>query len=156
TAIEDGWPLTDGTAVIARDGSLARVRIADGVLTEVVRDAFPLKPAHCHPMSLTRPNAVGAFGFVCGGPRGAPGIYADEPMRGRLQEIKRFDKPRVVSSSGNGALAVRGPCAEDADPPAPPRPEVIKVKEEPAERDHSKDKSKEAPPKPDAAPPPKP
>ncbi len=120
-AIEDGWPLTDGTAVVARDGALARVRLSDGALTEVVQGAFPLKPARCHPVSLTRPSAIGAFGFVCGEPRGRAAIYAYDPIRGRLTEIKRFDRPRVVTSSGNGALAVRGPCAEDGDPSSTPR-----------------------------------
>jgi hypothetical protein len=146
TAIEDGWPLTDGTAVIARDGALARVRLADGALTEVVRDAFPLKPARCHPISLTRPKAVGAFGFVCGEPRGTTVIYAYEPLRGRLAEIKRFDKPRVVTSSGNGALAVRGPCAEDGDPTPPPRPEPAKLKNlDDKNKDKDKDKSDDDP-----------
>jgi hypothetical protein len=121
SAIEDGWPLTDGTAVIARDGALARVRLSDGALTEMVQGAFPLKPARCHPVSLTRANAIGAFGFVCGEPRGASAIYAYDPMRGRLSELKRFDRPRVVTSSGNGSLAVRGPCAEDGDPTSTPR-----------------------------------
>ena len=120
-AIEDGWPLTDGTAVIARDGALARVRLSDGALTEMVQGAFPLKPSRCHPVSLTRANAIGAFGFVCGEPRGASAIYAYDPLRGRLSELKRFDRPRVVTSSGNGALAVRGPCAEDGDTSATPR-----------------------------------
>jgi len=120
-AIEDGWPLTDGTAVVARDGALARVRLSDGALTEMVQGAFPLKPSRCHPVSLTRANAIGAFGFVCGEPRGASAIYAYDPLRGRLSELKRFDRPRVVTSSGNGALAVRGPCAEDGDPSATPR-----------------------------------
>jgi hypothetical protein len=129
SAIEDGWPLTDGTAVVARDGALARVRLSDGALTELVQDAFPMKPARCHPVSLTRPNAVGAFGFVCGEPRGTTVVYAYDPLRGRLAEIKRFEKPRVVTSSGNGALAVRGSCAEDAEPPAAPRVEPLKIEE---------------------------
>ena len=120
-AIEDGWPLTDGTAVIARDGALGRVRLSDGALTEVAQGAFPLKPARCHPLPLSRPNAIGAFGFVCGEPRGATAIYAYEPLHGRLTELRRFDRPRVVTSSGNGALAVRGPCAEDGDASATPR-----------------------------------
>lgn len=155
TAIEDGWPLTDGTAVIARDGSLARVRLSDGALIELVRDAFPLKPARCHPVTLTRPTAVGAFGFVCGEPRGTTVIYAYEPLRGRLSEIKRFDKPRTVTSSGNGALAVRGACAEDAEPTPPARPEPAKLdklkdkdgkdKDKDSESDKSKDKKSKEP-----------
>jgi hypothetical protein len=129
TAVEDGWPLTDGTAVIARDGALARVRLADGVLTELVRDAFPLKPARCHPITLTRPSRAGAFGFVCGEPRAATVVYAYDPLRGRLVELRRFDKPRVVTSSGNGAIAVRGACAPEADAPAAPMPERTKLRE---------------------------
>jgi hypothetical protein len=115
-AIEDGWPLTDGTALVARDGALARVRLADGALLEIAAAAFPLKAARCHPLSLNRPTAVGAFGFVCGEPRGATVLYAYEPLRGRLAEIQRFDGPRVVTSSGNGAIAVRGACTESEDP----------------------------------------
>lgn len=128
SAIEDGWPLTDGTAIIARDGALGRVRLSDGALIEVAQGAFPLKPARCHPVSLTRPSAAGAFGFVCGEARGTTAIYAYDPMRAKLTELRRFDRPRVVTSSGNGALAVRGPCAEDADPSAAPRePTRIKL-----------------------------
>jgi len=142
-AIEDGWPLTDGTAVVARDGALGRVRLSDGALTELVQGAYPMKPSRCHPVSLTRPNAVGAFGFVCGEPRGTTAIYAYEPLRGRLSEIKRFDKPRVVTSSGNGALAVRGSCAEDADAPSAPRVEPLKVETKDKDKDKdAKDKDK--------------
>jgi hypothetical protein len=120
-AIEDGWPLTDGTAVVARDGALGRVRLSDGALTEVAQGAFSLKPSRCHPVSLTRPSAIGAFGFVCGEPRGTTVIYAYDPIHGRVTELKRFDRPRVITSSGNGAIAVRGPCAEDGDASAKPR-----------------------------------
>ncbi|AKU96296.1 hypothetical protein AKJ09_02960 [Labilithrix luteola] len=120
-AVEDGWPLTDGTAIVARDGALGRIRLSDGAFVEVVPSAFPLKPARCHPISLTRPNAPGAFGFVCGEPRGATVLYAYDPRAGRLTELKRFDKPRVVTSSGNGAVAVRGACAADADGGTAPR-----------------------------------
>jgi hypothetical protein len=114
SAIEDGWPLGDGSAVIARDGALARVQLASGALVELVRDAFPMQPARCHPVPLPRAT----FGFVCGEPRGTTVIYRFDVARGRLVERKRFDKPRTVASSGNGGLAVRGACAEDADPPA--------------------------------------
>jgi hypothetical protein len=118
-AIEDGWPLGDGTAVIARDGALARVHLDSGALVELVRDAFPMQPARCHPVPLPRFG----FGFVCGEPRGTTVIYAFDAAHGRLIERKRFDKARMVASSGNGGLAVRGACAEDAEPPpldAPP------------------------------------
>src|SRR5262249_36366996 len=59
-----------------------------------------------------------------------------------LAEIKRFDKPRVVTSSGNGALAVRGPCAEDGEPTPPARPDPVKL-ETRANGTNDKDRSKE-------------
>jgi hypothetical protein len=121
-AIEDGWPLRDGTALVAREGSLGRVRLSDGALVDVAHDAFPLKTARCHPVSLARRGDAGAFGFVCGEPRGATAIYAYDPARGQLAQLRRFDRPRVVTSSGTGALAVRGPCAPDGEAAPPPRP----------------------------------
>ncbi len=151
-AIEDGWPLTDGTAVVARDGALARIRLSDGALTEVVRDAFPFSPATCHPVTLTRKNASGAFGFVCGEPRGTTIIYAYEPLRGRLSELKRFDRPRVVTSSGNGALAVRGPCAIDGEPTPAARPEPAQLKDDEPAADTSDAKTSKSEPTPKKAP----
>src|SRR5262245_19304845 len=41
-AIEDGWPLADGTAVVARDGAIARVRLSDGALLEHAPGAYGL------------------------------------------------------------------------------------------------------------------
>jgi hypothetical protein len=114
TAIADGWPLVDGTALVARDGSLARIRLSDGALVETVTDAFPVKPARCHPVSLARPRDKGAFGFVCGAPHGPTVVYRYSPADGRLAEARRFDGPREVLAFGNGALAVRGVCAPGA------------------------------------------
>jgi hypothetical protein len=113
-AIEDGWPLRDGTALVARDGALARVRLSDGTVVETASSAFPLRPARCHPVSLTRPTEPGAFGFVCGEPRGRTIVYRWDAAGARLVELRQFDAPREVLASGNGALAVRGPCAQDA------------------------------------------
>jgi hypothetical protein len=64
TAIEDGWPLADGTALVARDGALGRVRLADGALVETVVDAFPLRPSRCHalPLGFDRHAAKAAEG----------------------------------------------------------------------------------------------
>jgi hypothetical protein len=135
TAIEDGWPLSDGTALVARDGVLARVRLADGAVVEVVPNAFPLRPARCHAIALgfdraasraTHSNATttpegadrdpsdGAVGFACGEPRGRTVLYRWDPSDGRLVELRRFNVPRQVLGFGNGALAVRGACAADA------------------------------------------
>jgi hypothetical protein len=118
-AVEDGWPLDDGTAIVARDGALLRVRLEDGAIVETATGAFPLRPARCHPMPL---GGDGEIGFLCGEPRGQTVIYAFDAAPGRLSEVRRFDAPRVVLPSGNGAIAVRGPCdphaTGDADPEA--------------------------------------
>jgi hypothetical protein len=110
-AIEDGWPLTDGTAVVARDGSIARVRLSDGALLEASADAYPIRPSRCHPLSLAHEKDPTAFGFVCGEKHGATVLYRYDAPSGRMIEKKRFDSPRVVVSSGNGSLVVRGACA---------------------------------------------
>ncbi len=110
-AVEDGWPLADGTALVARDGALARIRLDDGALAEIVPDAYPLRPSRCHPVPLARSADAAAFGFVCGEPRGVTALYAYDARLGQLIEKRRFDTPRLVLASGNGALAVRGPCA---------------------------------------------
>jgi len=114
-AIEDGWPLADGTALVARDGALGRVRLADGALVESAPGSFALDPARCHPLSLARAHDPGAFGFVCGEPRGRTIVYRWDPPSGQLVELRRFPNPREVLAFGNGALAARGPCAETSD-----------------------------------------
>ena len=121
-ALEDGWPLTDGTALVARDGSLGRIRLSDGALVEVAADAFPLKPARCHPVPLGSAKAPNDFGFVCGEVRGKTVLYAYDAAHGTMLPTRQFAQPRIVVSSGNGALAVHGPCGdgvpEKADEPA--------------------------------------
>jgi hypothetical protein len=109
-AVEDGWPLTDGTALVARDGALVRVRLVDGAIVETQPDAFALKPARCHPLSLARAGDPAGFGFVCGEPRSSTAVLRWDVQGSRLVELRRFDAPREVLSSGSGALAVRGPC----------------------------------------------
>jgi hypothetical protein len=113
-ALEDGWPLLDGTALVARDGALGIVRLSDGALVETSPDAFALKPSRCHPLPLARAGDPGAFGFVCGEPRGRTIVYRWDAGAAQLVELRRFDEPREVLGSGNGALAVRGPCAAGA------------------------------------------
>ncbi|MGH7272138.1 MAG: hypothetical protein ACREJ3_17035, partial [Polyangiaceae bacterium] len=110
SALEDGWPLSDRSALVARDGTLARIRLSDGVIVEMTADAFPLTSARCHAISLAREHHPGAFGFVCGEPRGKTIIYAWDPSGARLRELRRFDDPREVLGFGNGALAARGDC----------------------------------------------
>ncbi len=119
-AVEDGWPLPDGTALVARDGTLARVRLADGRVVEAVADAYPLAPSRCHPIPLARPAEPGAFGFVCGEPHGRTAIYAWHAHEARLALLKQWDNPRAAMSSGNGAIVVHGACDADAADDATP------------------------------------
>jgi hypothetical protein len=120
-AVDDGWPLGEGTALVARDGALSRVRLEDGAVVESVPGAYPLRPSRCHPVPL---GGARGFGFVCGEPRGATIVYAFDATasHGAMTELRRFDAPRAVLASGNGALVVRGPCdahaAGDGDPEA--------------------------------------
>ena len=119
-AVESGWPLLDATAVVARSGALARVRLSDGVVVEVVFDAFPLRLARCHPLSLASARHPAAFGFVCGESEGETRLFSWDPARSGLNEIRRFDDPREVLAFGNGALGVRGPCrGREAERDAP-------------------------------------
>ncbi|HSY23168.1 MAG TPA: hypothetical protein VK841_13670 [Polyangiaceae bacterium] len=121
-AVADGWPLGDGTAVLARDGDIARVRLADGRVVENEADAFALKPSRCHAVRLR----ARAFGFVCGEPRGATEVFAYDPVRKATTVLGRWSEPREVLSFGNGALAVRGPCdASRAAPRARARTEDV-------------------------------
>ncbi len=111
--VEDGWPLADGTAVVARSGSLSRVRLDDGSVVQSVPDAFGLHPGRCHPLSLATTKVPAAFGFVCGEPHGRTALYRWDAARSALAELREFDTPREVQAFGNGALAVRGGCGAD-------------------------------------------
>ena len=110
-AIEDGWPLVDGTAIVARDGALGRVRLSDGALVERVAEAFPLKPSRCHPLSLPRKGDPGAFGFVCGESHGATVVYRFGATEGRLVELP-LRRPargaRVRQRGAGGPRRLRG------------------------------------------------
>ncbi len=117
-AVLDGYPLEGGAALIARDGVLSRVRIADGAVLDQAPDAFPLKPARCHAISLSPPKSPVAFGFVCGVPHGATEIYAYDAHAGKLVTLRHFDAPRAVFSPANGTLVVEGACDADATPDA--------------------------------------
>jgi hypothetical protein len=116
-AIEDGWPLADRTALVARDGALARVRLDDGTYAQVVAEAFALRPSRCHAVSLATPSEPGAFGFVCGEPRGQTVVYRWDAAHASLATLRAFDTPRQILAFGNGSLAARGSCAADAPDP---------------------------------------
>jgi hypothetical protein len=111
-AVTDGWPLTDATALVARDGNLIRIRLADGSVVEDSPNAFPMNPARCHPFSLATDRDRGAFGFTCGEPHGPTRVYVWAAETSKLVEARRFAEPRQVNAFGNGALAVRGSCQD--------------------------------------------
>jgi hypothetical protein len=109
-AVEDGWPDSATTAVVARGGSLVRVSLTDGSIVATKEDAYPDRRASCHAIR------VGAsFGFLCGERESATVVYewiGDLAVR----EALRFSAPRFVAASGNGALVIRGGCSDDAAP----------------------------------------
>ena len=109
SAVEDGWPLADRTVLVARDGAIARIRLSDGALVDAVADAFPLRPARCHPLALDAGQA-GEVAFVCGELRGRTVIYRWDSPSARLVELRRFEGPRQVLGFGTGGLAARGGC----------------------------------------------
>lgn len=103
-AVEDGWPDAPGTAVVARNGALGRVSLRDGAVLALAEGAYPEARASCHAVRLGD-----GVGFICGERDAATAIYAFVPPLA-MREVMRFDKPRFVSASGNGALVIRGPC----------------------------------------------
>jgi hypothetical protein len=106
-AVEDGWPDSETTAVVARGGSLARVSLIDGAVVASVEGAYPERQSSCHAVRLGQ-----GFGFICGERDGGTSIYAfAKPLA--MKQVLRFKRPRFVASSGNGALVVRGVCSDD-------------------------------------------
>jgi hypothetical protein len=105
-AIEDGFPDSATTAIVARGGALLRVSLHDGATLATTEDAYPDALAACHAIR------VGAgFGFLCGERDGATAVYEFAPPFA-LRPALRFSKPRFVAASGNGALVVRGACED--------------------------------------------
>jgi hypothetical protein len=109
TAVLHGFPVGDGSALVAAAGMLARVRLADGAVTARSLDAYP-GVSVCEAVPL----ADGA-GFVCGEQGAGAAIYAFEPPLS-LRLVAEFAEPRRVASSGNGALVVSDGCGRERDP----------------------------------------
>lgn len=102
-AVLHGVPDAPGTAVVAANGAVARVRLADAAILRVSERQLP-EDASCQGIPLGR-----GLGFVCGEERGATTVYALDAGLA-LRAVMSFDEPRYVSPSGNGALVVRGGC----------------------------------------------
>jgi hypothetical protein len=110
-AVESGIPLEDGTALIAKDGALARVKLDDGTVTSIQRDAFEMKSTACQPIRFSEIGER-AWGFACSEPRGRTVLYRYDG--GELKLLRQFSEPRVVLASGTGGLAIRGGCNDVA------------------------------------------
>jgi hypothetical protein len=107
TALLRGFPSGMTEAIVAHEGSLFRVSLADG---RIVDDAPALsrKDVTCAPVRFG-PLTPAPYGFVCGAPDGPTQIHAFAPPLG-LREVRTFAEPRLVVPSDNGRLVVRGPC----------------------------------------------
>ncbi|MEP7123370.1 MAG: hypothetical protein ABJE95_20760, partial [Byssovorax sp.] len=108
-ALEDGFPDSPTTAIVARGGALVRVSLHDGSILATSEDAYPDRLAACHALRV----GAGA-GFLCGERDGATIVYEFAPPFA-LRPALRFARPRFVSASGNGALVVRGACEDPAN-----------------------------------------
>jgi hypothetical protein len=110
-AVEDGWPVFseggEDSAIVAQAGDLYRIGLASGSVRQWRSDAFRPEDAICHSVVLAQ-----GLGFVCTSKSGGTAIYAFEPPFG-AREIIRYASPRLVVSSGNGGLVVRGRCERD-------------------------------------------
>jgi hypothetical protein len=107
-AVEDGWPDSKETAIVARGGALARVSLRDGAVMAIAEEAYPERHAGCHAVRI----GLHQVGFVCGEPTGPTVVYQHAPPLA-MTPVLRFAKPRFVSASGNGALVIRGPCNDE-------------------------------------------
>jgi hypothetical protein len=108
TAVLRGVPDGDDAALVISRGVLGRVRLHDGRVLAQVSRAVPAT-RECSGVRLGE-----GYGFVCGELRGKTEIYSVRAPFGLVLE-RQFDGPRVISSSDNGGLVVRGGC----DPGAP-------------------------------------
>jgi hypothetical protein len=115
-AVEDGWPLDGDTALVARDGALGRLRLSDGLWIAENPEAFPGRPARCHPLPLLLDEGAPGLGFACAEARGRIVLYAYDARAFALLLVRGFEGARAVLPFGNGAVAVRGGCDDRGDP----------------------------------------
>ena len=112
-AVEDGWPLRDGTALVAESGRLSWVSLRDGTVVARVDGAFDSGLSRCHALSLARPEAPNAIGFVCGEREGRTVVLSKDDDAPSLAPIRSFPTPRVVQASAGNWL-VHGGCDDVA------------------------------------------
>lgn len=104
-AVLRGYPSGRDEAVVAANGALVRVSLADGSVLAASEQAYPAGGA-CQGVQLGT-----GTGFVCGEDRGKTRVYSYEaPLS--LEPVLEFSEPRFIASSANGGLVIRGSCAE--------------------------------------------
>lgn len=100
-----GWPDTKDSAVVMAQGNVARVRLSDGKLLDIERNAYA-------GASTCQGAQVGVgIGFICGDPAGQSVVYSVSPSL-ELTPVIRFAEPRYIAASGTGGLVIRGGCKD--------------------------------------------
>ena len=90
------------------------MRLADGARRRDGAGRVPAEAGALPPGLAGARRATRARSASCAARRAvAPSSTGSTRAGGRLVEMRRFDGPREVLAFGNGALAVRGPCAAE-------------------------------------------
>lgn len=103
TAVLRGFSGPPGTAITLAQGTLAKVRLSDGLVLKT-REKVASPSGSCQGVRLGK-----GHGFVCGDPAGGMQVFAFRPDF-TLELVEAFATPRVIRQSGNGALVVGGGC----------------------------------------------
>ncbi len=133
-ALEDGWPLQNGAAMVADRGNLVLVSLRDGGVVDVATEAYDPALGRCHALSIggagLPASAHAAFAFVCGEAAGRTVLLAYDEAARKLRPVRSFSTPRIVQSSSSGSWLVHGPCVDAPSsraPQGPHRPAVACV-----------------------------
>lgn len=110
-AVLRGWPDPPDHALVITAGTLARVRLRDGAVVARAKDVVD-RGDQCQAVPLGE-----GFGFVCTREQGGTTLLRFRPPLG-VERALAFATPRYVAPGGQGALAIRGGCADDPSRPA--------------------------------------
>ena len=103
-AVLRGFRDTDGSFVVASAGTLRRVRPSDGKVLDTDDHAYA-GGGECSALAYGP-----GYGFVCSDDGRQTTLFSFKPPFS-MQRVRVFSGARYVSSSGNGALVVRGACS---------------------------------------------
>ncbi len=105
-AVLRGWPEPPDHALVITAGTLTRVRLRDGAVVARVEDVVD-RGDQCQAVPLGA-----GFGFVCTREQGGTALLRFRPPLG-VERGLAFATPRYVAPGGQGALAIRGGCADE-------------------------------------------